>query len=184
MASNHETQDCLEKTFVVVQLLSAKSSLTLCDSMDCTMTGSTVFHCLLEFAQIHVHWVGESSFSFCFQSLPASGSFPMSWLFASGGQSIRGFSFSISPSNGYSCWFPVGLTGLNSLQSKGLTRVFSSTTIWKHQFFGAQPSLWSSSHICTWLLERPEPWLYGPFVSKVMYLLFNTLLSCQGSMIF
>ena len=74
------------------------------------------------------------------------------------GQSIRGFSFSISPSNGYSCWFPVGLTGLNSLQSKGLTRVFSSTTIWKHQFFGAQPSLWSSSHIRTWLVETPKYW--------------------------
>ena len=99
-----------------------------------------------------------ASFSFCLPSFPASGSFPMSWLFASGGQSIRGFSFSISPSNGYSCWFPVGLTGLNSLQSKGLTRVFSSTTIWKHQFFGAQPSLWSSSHIRTWLVETPKYW--------------------------
>ena len=59
------------------------------------------------------------------------------------------FSFSISPSNEYSGWFPLGLTGLISLQSKGLSRVFSSTTIWKHQFFSAQPSLWSNSHICT-----------------------------------
>ena len=52
-------------------------------------------------------------------------------------------------------WFPLGLTGLISLLSKGLSRVFSSTTIWKHQFFGAQPSLWSNSHICTGLLKKP-----------------------------
>ena len=52
-------------------------------------------------------------------------------------------------------WFPLGLTGLMSLLSKGLSRVFSSTTIWKHQFFGAQPSLWSNSHICTGLLKKP-----------------------------
>ena len=65
------------------------------------------------------------------------------------------FSFSISPSNEYSDWFLLGLTGLISLQSKGLSRVFSSTIIQKHQFFGAQYSLWFSSHICTWLLEKP-----------------------------
>ena len=53
-------------------------------------------------------------------------------------------------------WFPLGLTGLISLQTKGLSRVFSSTTIQKHQFFGAQPSLWSNSHIRTWLLEKPQ----------------------------
>ena len=60
------------------------------------------------------------------------------------------FSFKIRPSNEY--WFPLGLTGLISLLSKGLSRLFSSTTVWKHQFFGAQPSLWSSSHIHIWLL--------------------------------
>ena len=59
------------------------------------------------------------------------------------------FSFSISPSNEYKGWFPIRLTGLISLQSKGLSRVFSSTTIWKHQFFGTQPSLQSNSHIHT-----------------------------------
>ena len=53
-------------------------------------------------------------------------------------------------------WFPLGLTDLISLQSKGLSRVFSSTIIWKHQFFSTQPSLWSNSHICTWLLEKPS----------------------------
>ena len=52
-------------------------------------------------------------------------------------------------------WFPLGLVGVISLLSKGFSRVFSSTTVWKHQFFSAQPSLWSNSHICTWLLEKP-----------------------------
>ena len=65
------------------------------------------------------------------------------------------FSFSISPSNEYSGWFPLGLTGYISLQSKGLSRVFSNTTVQKQQCFGVQPSLWSSSHMHTWLLEKP-----------------------------
>ena len=84
-------------------------------------------------------------FSSCSQSFPASGSFPMSRLFTSGGQSIgASASASVLPVN-IQGWFPLGLTGLISLLSKGLSRVFSSTTIWKHQFFGTQPSLWSSS---------------------------------------
>ena len=143
---------------------------------------------------------------FYLQSFPASGSFPMSWLFASGSQSIRA-SASVLPMNiqgwfllglthfisllskglsrvfssttvkkhqfftsgGQSTrasalasvipmsiqdWFPLGLTGWISLQSKGLSRVFSNTTVQKHQFFGIQPSLWSNSHIHTWLLEK------------------------------
>ena len=63
-------------------------------------------------------------------------------------------------------WFPLGLTGLISLLSKGLSRVFSSTTIQKHQFLGIQPSLWSNSYIYTWLLAKPQIWLYGPLSSK------------------
>ena len=63
-------------------------------------------------------------------------------------------------------WFPLGWTGLISLLSKGLSRVFSSTTVWKHQFFGAQPSLWSNSHICIWLLEKPYLWLHIPLLAK------------------
>ena len=63
-------------------------------------------------------------------------------------------------------WFPLGLTGWIFLQSKGLSRVFSSTTIWKHQFFGTQPSLGFISHICTWLLEKTELWLDGPVLAK------------------
>ena len=81
-------------------------------------------------------------------------SFPLSRLFASSGQRIRA-STSVLPVN-IQGWFPLGLTGLISLQSKGLSRLFSSTTFWKHQFLGAQPFLLSSSHICTWLLEKPS----------------------------
>ena len=94
-------------------------------------------------------------FSFCLQSCPASGFFPVSWLFASGGQSIEASaSASVLPMN-IQGWFFLKLTGLISLQSKGLSRVFSSTTVWKHKFFSTQPSLWSNSSIHTWLLEKP-----------------------------
>ena len=96
----------------------------------------------------------------CLQSFPASGSFPMSWLFSSGGQSIFGASASVLPMY-IQGWFLLGLTGLISLQSKGLSRIFASTTIQKHQFFGAQSSLWSNSYIRTWLLGKPWLWLYG-----------------------
>ena len=94
-----------------------------------------------------------TSFSFCLQSFPAWGSFPMSQLFSSGDQSIgASASTSVLPMNIQS-WVPLGLTCLISLKSKGLSRAFSSTTVWKHLFFGAQPSLSSNSHVCTWLLE-------------------------------
>ena len=85
-------------------------------------------------------------FSSCLQSFSASGSFPMSQLFAPGGQSIGVFSFSISLFNEYSGLISLGLTGWISLQTKWLSRVFSNTTIQKHQFFGTLPFLWSISH--------------------------------------
>ena len=89
------------------------------------------------------------------QSFPASGSFPVIQFFVSGDRTI-GVSASalVLPWN-IQGWFPLGLAGWISLQSKGLSRVFSSTTVWKLQFFGTQPSLWSNSHIHTWLLEKP-----------------------------
>ena len=94
-------------------------------------------------------------FSFCLQSFPASGSFPVSWLFISGGQTTGALaSASVFPMN-IQGWFPLGLTGL-ILQSKGLSRVFSNTIVQKHQFIGTQLSLWSNSHIHTWLLEKPS----------------------------
>ena len=113
-----------------------------------------------KFAQTHVHWESDA-IQPSHPLLPLStlvlslsqhhGLFPMNWLFASGGQSIgASASASVLPMN-IQGWFPLGLTGLISLQSKGLSGIFSSTTIWKRQFFSPQPSLWSSSHICTWL---------------------------------
>ena len=90
----------------------------------------------------------------CLQSFPASGSFQMSQLLAWGDQSV-GVSTSASVlMMNIQDWFPLGLTGL-ILQSKGLSRVFSNTTVQKHQFFGPQSSLWSNSHIHTWPLEKP-----------------------------
>ena len=143
----------------------AQSCLTLCDPMDCRTSGFPVLHYSLEFAQTHVHWVGwwchptisssVASFSSCPQSFPASGSFPISWLFTSSGQNI-GASASASdlPVN-IQGWLPLGLISLISLLSKELSTVFSSTTVQKHQLFSAQPSGWSNSHICTWLLKKP-----------------------------
>ena len=105
---------------------------------------------------------------------PASGSFPMSWLFTSGGQSIGALvSAPVLPMN-IQDWFPLGLTDLISLWSKGLSRVFSNTTIRKHLFFGVQPSLLSNSHIFTWKLEKTAFTLWT-FVGKVMPLLLNAL---------
>ena len=91
-------------------------------------------------------------FSSCLQSFPPLGSFPLSQFLTSGGQSIRA-SASVLPMNIHG-WFPLGLTGLIFLQSKRLSRVLPNI-IQKPQFFSAQPSLWSNSHICTWLLEKP-----------------------------
>ena len=107
----------------------------------------------------------------CPQSFPALGSFPMSQIFALGNQNIAA-SAPVLPMN-IQGWFPLGLTGLISLQFKGLSRVFSSTAIWKHQFFGTQPSLWSNYHIPTW---SPEQGLW-PLLAK-WYLCF--LICCLG----
>ena len=115
-----------------------------------------VLHHLPELAQTHVHWVSDAiqpisssviPFFSCLQSFPASGAFPMSQLFASGGQSIEAsVAASVFPMN-IQNWFPLGLTSLFSLHSKGLSRVFSISTVQRHQFFSTQPSLWSNSHV-------------------------------------
>ena len=120
-------------------------------------------HQLPEFTQTHVHQVSDAiqpshpvaPFSSCPQSLPASGSFPVSQLFAWGGQSIGvSASASVLPMNTQD-WSSLRWTGWISLQSKGLSRVFSSTTVQKHKFFGAKLSSQSNSHIHTWPLEKP-----------------------------
>ena len=122
--------------------LVTKSCPTLCDPRDCSMPSFPVLHCLLAFAQTHVHWVSDTirpshplaPFSPPALSFPASGSFPMSQLFPTGGQSIgASASASVLPVN-IQGWFPLGWTGWISLQSKGLSRVFSSTAVQRHQF--------------------------------------------------
>ena len=94
-------------------------------------------------------------FFFCLQFLPASGSFPKSWPFASGGQSIEASASATDLPMNIQGQFPLRLTGLISLQSMRLSRVFFSTTVQKHQFFNAHSSLWSNSHKHTWLLKTP-----------------------------
>ena len=143
----------------------AKLSSTLCDPMDCSTPGFPVLHHLSESAQTHVHWV-------CDAIQPSHPLLPPS-LSPSVFPSIRVFSSELFPSGGQSTgtpasasvlpmtiqgWLPLGSTGLISLKSKGLSRVYSSTTVQKHQFFGDQPSLWSSSHIHTWLHVVWLPW--------------------------
>ena len=105
-------------------------------------------------------------FSSCPQSLPASGSFLMSQLFTWGGQSTGvSASASVLPVNTQD-WSALGWTGWIFLQSKGPSRVFSNTTVQKHQFFSAQLSSQSNSHMHTWPLEKPLPWLDGPLLAK------------------
>ena len=139
----------------------SQSCPTLCDPMNHSTPGLPVHHQLPEFTQTHVHRVSDATqpshplSSSCPQSLPASGSFPMSQLFTWGGPTIGvSASGSVLPMNTQD-WSPLEWTGWISLQSKGLSRVFSNTTVQKHQFFSTQPSSESNSHIHTWPLEKP-----------------------------
>ena len=152
----------------------AHSCPTLCDSMNCSTPGLLVHHQLPEFTYTHVHWVSDAiqpshaaiPFSSHLQSFPASGSFQMSQFFASGSQSIGvSASTSVLLMNTQD-WSLLGWTGWISLQSKGFSRVLSNTTIQKHQFFGAQLSLQSNTHIHTWLLVKPYHWLDGTWLAN------------------
>ena len=141
----------------------AQSCSTLCNPMNRSMPALPVHHQLPEPTQTHAHRVSDaiqpshplsSPSPPAPQSLPTSGSFPMSQLFTWGGQSIGvSASTSVLPMNTQD-WSPLGWTGWISLQSKGLSRVFSNTTVQKHQFFRAQLSSQSNSHIHTWPQEK------------------------------
>ena len=143
----------------MVQFNSAtRSCPTLCNPMDCSMPGLPVHHQLPELAQTHVHQVSDAIQPYdpllspsppAFNLSQHQGSFPMSQFFTSGGQSIGVSALaSVLPMNTQDC-SPLGWTAWISLQSKGLSRVFSNTTVQKHQFFGAQTSSQSNSHIHT-----------------------------------
>ena len=133
--------------------------LALCDPVDRSVPGTLSFTTswrlpkLMSTGQWCHPTISPSVILSCLQSFPASGSFPVSVLFASGGQS-NGAAASVLPVN-IQGWLPLGLTGLIAFLSKGLSRVFSNTTVQKHQFFSTQSSLWSNSHIHTWLLTNP-----------------------------
>ena len=130
--------------YYLLLLSVVKSCPTLCDPMDCSMPGFPVLPYLLEF----VYWVHDTiqpshpvtPFSSCPQSFLASESFPLSWLFASGGQSIGASALASVLLMNIQYWFPLEWTGWICLLSKGLSRVFASTTVQKHQFFGSQLS--------------------------------------------
>ena len=143
--------------------LFTQSCPSLPDPMDCSMPGLTVYHQLPEYSNsCPLSWwcrptISSSvvPFSSCLQSFPASGSFQMSQLYISLGQSVGvSASASILPKH-IQDWFPLGWTDWISLLSKGHSRVFSNTTVQKHQFFGTQLSSQSNSYIHTWLLEKP-----------------------------
>ena len=158
------------------QFSSVQSLRTLCDPMNPRTPGLPVHQQLPEFTQTPVHQVGDaiqpshplsSPSPPAPGSLPASGSFPMSQLFAWGGQSIGvSASASVLPMSTQD-WSPLGWTSWISLQSKGLLRVFSNITVQKQQFFSTQLSSQSSSHIHTWPLEKPKPWLDEPLLAKL-----------------
>ena len=139
----------------------AQLCLTLCDPVDCSMTGFPVLHYLPEFAQTHVLWDSDAMQPSHPLSPPSSLALNLSYhqgFFQWVNLCFRKpkyWSFSISPPMNIQSCFPLGLTVLIFLLSKGFSRVFSSTIVQKHQFFGTQPSLWSNSHIHTWLLRKP-----------------------------
>ena len=145
--------------------LVAQSCPTLCNPMDCSTPGLPVHHQLLEFTQTHVHWVSDAIQSSHRLSSPSPPAFNLSqhqglfkWV-SSLHQVAKVLEFqlqysSVLPMN-IQDWSPLGLTGWISLQSQGLSRVFSNTTVQKHQFFSTQLSSQSNSHIHTWPLEKP-----------------------------
>ena len=147
--------DSLEKTLMLGKIEGRRRTTE--DEMD------GWHHQLLELAQIHVHWVGNAIQPSHPLSSPSSPAFNLPSIRVFSNESVLhirwtkywSFSFSISPSNEYEDWFPLGLTGWISFKSKGLSRVFFNMTAWKHQFFSAQSSLWSNSHSYTWLLGKP-----------------------------
>ena len=149
------------------------------DPMDCSTPGFPVLHYLLEFAQTHVHWIGDAIQPSCPLSSPTPSVINLSqnqglfkWVSSSHRWSkYWSFSFSINPSNRYSGLISFSIDCLISLLSKGLSRVFSSTTVQKHRFFGAQPSLRSNSYIHTWLLEKNIALTRCSFDDKEMSLL-------------
>ena len=151
--------------------------------MDYRTPGFPTPHNLLEFGQVHVHCISDTiqpshpltSSSPALSLSQHQGFFPMSWLFASGNQNTGSSASAAVLPMSIQGWFPLMLTGLISLLSRGLSALFFSTTVQRHQFFGALPSLWSSSHNHTWPQEKTITLAVQTFVDRVMSQLNNTL---------
>ena len=152
-----------------------QSCPTLCDPMNRSMPGHPIHYQLPEFTQTHCHRVGDTIQPSHPPSSPSPPALNLSqhqgllkWV-SSLHQVAESIGVSAStlvlPMNTQD-WSPLGWTGWISLQSKGLARVFSNTTVQKHQFFGTQLSSQSNSHIHSWPLEKPQPWLNGPLLTK------------------
>ena len=146
----------------------AKSCLTLCNFMDCRLHCPSL--CLRVCSNsCPLSWwcyLTISSSDVPFSSFPQSSPASVSQLFTPRRQSIGASVLaSVLPMN-IQDWFPLESTGLISLKSKGPSRVFSSTTVWKRHLFGAQPSLWPNFDISTWQLEKPQLWLYRSLLAK------------------
>ena len=176
IARRFSTNWAMREAHIKFQFSSAtQSSQTLSNPMNCSTPGLPVHHQLPECTQTQrpssqwCHPAISSSvipFSSYSQSFPASESFPMSQLFTWGGQSTGVSALASFPPKNTQDWSPSEWTGWISLQSKGLSRVFSNTTVQKHQFFGAQLPSQSNSHIHTWPMEKPQPWLDRPLLAK------------------
>ena len=152
---------------LLVSCCCSSSSLTLCQTLcnprDCSMPSFPVAHHLLKLVQTHVYWGSDPIQPSHPLPSPSPPAFNLSsirvfllmnQLFSSGSQSVgASASASVLPMN-IQDWFPLGLTSLISLSLKGLSKVFSKTTVEKHHLFGAQLSLWPNSHIYTWLLKN------------------------------
>ena len=148
-----------------------KSCPTPCNRMNCHMPGFPVLHCLSELARTHAHWVSDTinHLILCHPLLLPS-IFPSIMVFSNElalhMRWPKYCSFSISPSNECSRLISFRIDWFDLLAIQGTLKSLSSTTVWKHQFFGTQPSLWSNTHIHTWLLEKPLHCLYGPLSAK------------------
>ena len=156
------------------EFVQSLSCVWLCDPMDCSTPGFPDLYHLSELAQTHVRWVmipSNQLILYCpLLLLPSI--FPSIRIFSNeSALCIRwpkywSFSFSKSPSNEYSGLISFRMDWFELLASRGLSKVFSNTTVQKYQFFYAQLSLWYNSHIRTWLLEKSQLWLYGPLLAK------------------
>ena len=174
-----------------------KSRMILCNPMDCSTPGFPVLHYLLEFSQIHVHWVCDA-IQPSHPLLRCPLLFPPSIL-----HSIRVFSsesalcnrwpkyqsFSISPSSKYSGLISFMIDWFDLLAIQRTLKSLLQHHNWKYQLFGTQPFLWVNSHICTWLLEKPQLWLSGPLSAKwclcfLIHCLDLSWLFFQGASIF